>query len=68
MTQIQEPVVIQQINDIEGWTPEDAQAAGWDGPGWYFWDESWAYCHGPFSTREEASKALSIYCRDILGM
>ena len=24
-------------------------------PGWYFWDETWDYRHGPFETKEEAN-------------
>ena len=35
-------------------------------PGWYFWDETWSYKHGPFSTREEAVEALKNYARDLL--
>jgi len=31
----------------------DAKLAGWDGPGWYFWDET-VHLHGPFGTKEEA--------------
>jgi len=34
-------------------------------PGWYFWDETDAYYHGPFATREEASKALITYCEEL---
>ena len=33
--------------------------------GWYFWDESWAYAHGPFSTREEAARALKVYADEL---
>lgn len=36
-------------------------------PGWYFWDETWVYRHGPFSTYEEAKTALRIYCDVCLG-
>ncbi len=34
---------------------------GYEGPGWYFWDETWAYCHGPYASREEASVAVNKY-------
>lgn len=36
-------------------------------PGWYFWDETWCYRHGPFSTKEEADRACKVYaiCLDV---
>ena len=40
---------------------QDMLDAGWDGPGWYFWDETEAYCHGPFATRGETSKNMEKY-------
>jgi hypothetical protein len=33
--------------------------------GWYYWDESWAYCFGGFKTREEAVKSLSQYGEEL---
>lgn len=30
-------------------------------PGWYFWDEVWAYRHGPFLTQEEAEQQCIQY-------
>lgn len=52
------------IQYISEWTGslEDAKAAGYKGPGWYFWDETWAYCHGPFTTQSYAEEALQHYC------
>lgn len=44
---------------------EDLKAAGYDGPGWYFWDETGAHCHGPFSTREESKENLELYARNL---
>jgi hypothetical protein len=38
----------------------DSDLYGWDGPGWYFW-ESEAWIHGPFSTREKAAEAMRHY-------
>lgn len=35
---------------------------GWNGPGWYFWDESQAYCHGPYESGEVANNKLKEYC------
>ena len=43
----------------------EARAAGWYGPGWYFWDETGAYCHGPFGSREEAEEALERYAESL---
>lgn len=34
---------------------------GWNGPGWYFWDESEAYCHGPYESQEAANNKLHEY-------
>lgn len=35
---------------------------GWNGPGWYFWDESGAYCHGPYESAEITNNKLREYC------
>lgn len=29
--------------------------------GWYFWDETWAYRHGPFMTEKECKIKLTKY-------
>jgi len=34
-------------------------------PGWYFWDESWAYRHGPFSTYKECADIFRYYCESL---
>ena len=44
----------------ENATP-DLEDAGYTKPGWYFWDETDAYCHGPFETEEQAREALRGY-------
>lgn len=44
---------------------DDLIAAGYEGPGWYFWDETWAYCHGPFDTRDKANDACKEYAKTI---
>lgn len=36
---------------------------GYSVPGWYFWDETWAYCHGPFLTEEDANGACREYAK-----
>ena len=35
--------------------------------GWYFYDETWSYAYGPFTTQELAQKALDRYCIEELG-
>ena len=43
------------------------KAIGVTAPGWYFYDESWAYAHGPFSCEEVARQSLDNYCKEYLG-
>jgi hypothetical protein len=31
--------------------------------GWYFYDETWAYRHGPYQTQAGAAAALKRYCK-----
>lgn len=38
---------------------------GWDGPGWYFWDEVQQYCHGPFNEELDAKIGLSEYMAEL---
>ena len=45
---------------------DTAYACGLRGPGWYWWDETWANATGPFDTREEAQADLDLYCRYVL--
>jgi len=40
---------------------------GYHGPGWYFWDETGAYCHGPYESAELAYIGLEKYCKEELG-
>ena len=44
---------------------EEAKRAGWDGPGWYFFDETWACMHGPFETLKECQLALDGYVESL---
>lgn len=39
--------------------------SGWDGSGWYFWDETWDNLHGPFSTIEDARESLTNYAKTL---
>lgn len=36
-------------------------------PGWYFWDETWADCFGPYATEWQARGQLRAYCMICLG-
>lgn len=38
---------------------------GWNGPGWYFWDETGAYCYGPYGSAQEANEACSRYAKTL---
>ena len=49
----------------EGW--EEAEEQGYDGPGWYFWDETWTSCNGPYRSEEEAQQKLKHYCDTVLS-
>ena len=32
---------------------------------WYFWDEVWAYTHGPFDTKEVCDRACTEYAETL---
>ena len=34
-------------------------------PGWYFWDETWAFAYGPFDDEEQARKSCTEYARNL---
>lgn len=40
--------------------------AGYEGPGWYFWDETWVKCYGPFNSENEAKVHLEKYIKRFL--
>jgi hypothetical protein len=42
-----------------------AKGWGFDGPGWYFWDEREAYCYGPYDSKEYAKIKFDEYCKRI---
>lgn len=29
---------------------DDKASSGYSEPGWYFWDETWGYCYGPYAS------------------
>lgn len=34
---------------------------------WWFWDETWSYAEGPYTTEESAREGLEEYCANELG-
>ena len=40
----------------------DLTLSGYEGKGWYFWNEAWNIMHGPYEKEEEAKEAFSEYC------
>lgn len=44
---------------------EPERSSGYTTPGWYFWDETGAYCHGPFEDEEQARAAMVEYARSL---
>lgn len=47
------------VQVIDAPTSDDL-LVGWDGPGWYFEDET-GNLHGPFATRSEVDTTLAAY-------
>lgn len=45
---------------------EEAERRGWNGAGWYFWDEAdGQYCYGPFDSEGLAELALEQYFKTL---
>lgn len=42
---------------------KDLADTGYTTPGYYFWDETDAYCYGPYDTPEIANEKLIEYAR-----
>jgi len=42
---------------------EGGQDQGYQGPGWYFWDETQSDCVGPYPSRRKAEEATERYGR-----
>ena len=56
-------------NPISYYTREEAEdLRDANGAGWYFWDEIWLDCYGPYDTEEEAKEELRKYCVEELGI
>lgn len=50
------------VEYIGGLSYDEAQRCwGYNGPGYYFWDETQAYCHGPYAQVADAVIALNHY-------
>lgn len=52
------------------YTKKDPEWHIWPDPtslerGWYFWDESWVRCCGPFGSRHEANLAVKEYVKTL---
>lgn len=43
----------------------DGVDCGWNGIGWYFWDETEAWCHGPYESASVAKLKLSEYVNEL---
>ena len=44
---------------------DKCEAQGFDGEGWYFWDERQYICYGPFKDEESAQKELDKYIKEL---
>lgn len=54
------PINPEYLPHLGNYVPD--KECGYTTPGWYFWDETWATCHGPYGTQEEAMTKLLEYC------
>lgn len=52
-------------DDIDRSERDFREFAGLSLAGWYFWDETEAYAHGPFGTEDEAISALNVYAEQL---
>ena len=52
--------------DPVGYYETDPEGKPDHGAGWYFFDEIWCSCYGPYPTEEEARQALENYCKECL--
>ena len=48
---------------MKKWNPDPVEKTE-DGS-WIFWDETWAYSHGPFETEEIAREQLEVYAKSL---
>lgn len=50
---------------VPEWCRSEWVRSGYAGPGWYFFDEIWVDCHGPYPTYAEAAAALRRYAESL---
>ena len=56
------------VEFLENGDFEDSAYRGWNGPGWYFWDEAdGQFCYGPYDSSTKAELMLEKYCKEVLG-
>lgn len=48
-------------------TEWERDTATYNGPGWYFWDETFVARNGPYATEAEANAECERYCIEVLG-
>lgn len=57
---------VMYLTDDPEWSKEDKEFSGFSKEGWYYWDETGAYCTGPFITKEDALRAFDYYVKYVL--
>lgn len=56
--------MIERLNDQHA-DGEDLAPRGWQGPGWYFWDEAGVALYGPFPAEGDARDRQAEYARTL---
>ena len=56
---------IQYLDDTKWVDRQDAMFAGYKGPGWYHWSETWTEVYGPYESKEIASEKCKEYARQL---
>lgn len=49
------------VNNEPSWDTGDKLLS----TGWYYWNETWGSCYGPFGSEEECRASLAVYCSTI---
>ena len=49
---------------VRYWTTKDENMPK-DGPGWYFWDNTWTKIYGPFNSKRECLEKLAKYTKTL---
>ena len=53
------------MNPVMYMNDEFTTSEGVHRPGWYFWDETWATCYGPYESEQEADEACVEYAKHL---